>query len=105
MALLGVFWTKTAIDQRNYIFQYWNTHNKSTSYSQKLNKRIKERIEILKSHPGIGKKTTFASTRILSLGHYSILYQHINKQIIITGFWDNRQNPAKLLSFLKDKEL
>ena len=104
MALLSVFWTKTALNQRNYIFQYWDTRNKSTSYSQKLNRLIKKRIEILKSHPGIGKKTAFTHTRMISLGHYSIFYQHIDRQIIITGFWDNRQNPAKLLSFLKDRD-
>jgi toxin YoeB len=47
MALLKIFWTSTAIKQRNYIFEYWNERNKSKSYSQKLNLKIKERTELL----------------------------------------------------------
>ncbi|PIZ05436.1 MAG: plasmid stabilization protein [Flavobacteriales bacterium CG_4_10_14_0_8_um_filter_32_5] len=100
MAELTVFWTNTALKQRNYTFGYWNERNKSTTYSKKLNSSIKERINILKTNPELGKKTEFNNTRAISLGHYSILYQKFNSKIIITGFWDNRQDPEKLLKFL-----
>ncbi|NQW36670.1 MAG: type II toxin-antitoxin system RelE/ParE family toxin [Flavobacteriales bacterium] len=101
MAELKIFWTHTAVKQRNYIFSYWNSRNKSTSYTKKLNQSIKERTSLLKSNPKIGKKTEFKETRIVSLGHYSILYKKIDLKIIITGFWDNRQQPKKLIAFLK----
>ena len=100
MAELSIFWTNTALKQRNYIFEYWNDRNKSTTYSKKLNSSIKERTNILKTNPDLGKKTDFHNTRVISLGHYSILYRKVNLKIIITGFWDNRQNPDKLLKFL-----
>jgi hypothetical protein len=55
----------------------------------------------LKNKPDLGKTTNFQKTRIISLGHYGILYQKQKNKIIITGFWDNRQDPKKLLEFLK----
>lgn len=57
MARLNIFWTVTAVKQRNFIFHYWNDRNKSTSYSKKLNQKIKERIYLLKTNPLLGKKT------------------------------------------------
>ena len=104
MAELNIFWTQTAIKQRNYIFEYWNKRNKSNSYTKKLNQSIKERITLLKTHPKLGKQTNFIQTRLISLGHYSILYKQIDSQIIITGFWDNRQNTKKLLNFLNPNQ-
>ena len=101
MARLTVFRTQTAVKQRNYIFKYWNNRNKSNSYAKKLNESIKERITLLKTYPELGKKTEFKGTRIISLGHYSILYKKSGQKIIITGFWDNRQNPKKLIEFLR----
>ena len=98
---LIVFWTQTAKKQRDHIFDYWNTRNKSKSYSKKLNLAIIEKIQLLKTHPEMGKTTNFGNTRAISMRHYSILYKTDNSRLIITGFWDNRQNPAKLLKFLK----
>jgi ribosomal protein L33 len=102
MAELKVFWTQTAIIQRNRVFEYWNQRNDSTSYSKKLNSSIAERISLLKTNPELGKKTEFKDTRVISLGHYSILYKKSDSKLIITGFWDNRQNPKKLFKFLID---
>lgn len=103
MAKLTIFWTQTAIKQRNHTFEYWNLRNKSTSYASKLNSSIKERITLLKSNPELGMRTDFNNTRMISLGHYSILYKKVDLKIIIIGFWDNRQDPKKLLMFLKEK--
>ena len=101
MAQLKVFWTETAIIQRNYVFEYWNERNKSTEYSKKLNAKIIERISLLKSQPKLGKKSNFEDVRIVSLEHYSLLYKFDELKIINVGFWDNRQNPNRLLEFLQ----
>lgn len=100
---LRIFWTQTAINQRNLIFDYWNERNQSKAYSQKLNRKIKERIKLLKLNPFLGKRTEFNQARMISLGHYSIFYRKIYNQIIIVGFWDNRQDPAKLVNLLKNR--
>jgi hypothetical protein len=51
----------------------------------------------------MGKLTNFRETRAIIMGHYSILSQVQQPRIIITGFWDNRQNPEKLFKFLNGK--
>ncbi|WP_428223888.1 type II toxin-antitoxin system RelE/ParE family toxin [Flavobacterium sp.] len=100
MAQLKVYWTETAISQRDYVLEYWVERNKNTSYSKSLYKRISERVTILKKQPFIGKPSNFKDTRVISLGHYSIFYKPTETKIIITAFWDNRQEPEKLLNFL-----
>ncbi|MHC1777106.1 MAG: type II toxin-antitoxin system RelE/ParE family toxin [Lentimicrobium sp.] len=102
MAGIAVFWTNTALKQRNSIFRYWNERNQSNSFAKKLNIKIKGRLELLKHNPEIGKRTDFANTRTISLGHYSIFYQINNSKLIITSFWDNRQEPGKLVNYLKN---
>lgn len=56
MAQLTIYWTETAIRQRNYIFEYWIERNQSTTYAKKLNDKIKERANLLKHNPDLGKK-------------------------------------------------
>ena len=103
MAQLKIFWTETAIRQRNYVFEYWNERNKSTEYSKSLNKKIVERLFLLKSQPELGKKSDFEYIWVITLGHYSILYKFDEQRIIIVGFWDNRQDPEKLLKFMQNR--
>jgi plasmid stabilization system protein ParE len=100
---LIIFWTETSVKQRDSIFSYWNGRTESLDYSRKLNQAISIRLDHLKQHPEIGVKTNFKDHRMISLGHYSIFYRVVEPEIFITGFWDNRQNPEKLLSLLSDK--
>jgi plasmid stabilization system protein ParE len=98
---LKVFWTETAIKQRNLIFEYWNNRNQSTAYSKKLRSKINDRIETLKNHPKTGKKTDFKNVRVSALGHFSLLYNSDESKITIVAFWDNRQDPKKLITLLQ----
>jgi len=99
---VNIFWTKTAVKQRNHIFEYWNNRNFSTAYSVKLNLMIRERLNLLKSNLEMGKMTEFKETRAIFITYYSLLYKIEKNNIIITGFWDNRQDSKKLSKFLKD---
>ncbi len=36
------------------------------------------------------------------MGHFSLLYKFNENEVIITAFWDNRQDPEKLLEIIKD---
>ncbi len=98
---LKIYWTTTAVKQRDKVFAYWNERNGSTTHSQKLNLAISTKLKWLKTQPKMGHKTNFKDTRAISLQHFSILYQIRNSDIVITGFWDNRQDPGKLLKFLR----
>lgn len=96
-----VIWTRTALDQRNSIFEYWNKRNKNRRFSIKLNLAIQERLKNLKSQPEIGKKSVVKGVRVISMRHYSIFYLIEDNSIYIISFWDNRQDPEKLLKLVK----
>lgn len=101
MAQLKIFWTATAVKQRNQVFEYWNERNKSVQYSKKLRIEINNRLSLLTEHPKLGRETDFKNTRSLSMGYYSIFYKLTKERIVITAFWDNRQDPEKLLQLLQ----
>lgn len=103
MAKLTLHWTKTALAQRNHIFKYWNKNNKSTAYSKRLLLVINERTKLILSFPEIGREVKFDNHRRIPLEHYSIFYKEVGNKIIITAFWDDNQNPKKLLKILKSK--
>jgi len=105
MALLSVFWTETAIAQRNHIFEYWNNRNGSKTFSKNLLSIINTNINLIKRFPELGKKTDFDEHRVLTLDDFSLFYKFDSERIIITAFWDNRQNPEKLLFLLNNKDI
>ncbi|MFA9187509.1 type II toxin-antitoxin system RelE/ParE family toxin [Flavobacterium magnesitis] len=101
MAKKSVVWTETAIKQRREILKYWTIRNKSTKYAEKLIGLINERIKLISQNPEAGKPTNHLDTREAAMGNFSIYYKSDDNQIIITAFWDNRQDPKKLLKLLK----
>ncbi len=103
MAVLELVWTQTAITQRNFIFDYWINKNGNAIYVNKLNRLIKERLLLLLHNPKLGKLSEHEGVRMVSMRHYSIFYKHLKNKIIVVGFWDNRQNPKKLLSHLNSQ--
>ena len=104
MAQREVIWTETAARQRREILKYWSDRNKSASYSEKLIKLIQKKISLIVRYPESGKNVQFTDTKTSAMGHYSIYYKIINDEIIITAFWDNRQDPVKLLRTLKNQK-
>lgn len=102
MVKRNVKWTKTADIQYVGILDYWLKRNKSNNYSKKLIKIVSERTKNIAENPYLYKSTGFKDTRIATLGNFSILYQATDIEIIITAFWDNRQNPNKLWNILKE---
>jgi len=97
-----VVWTETAARQRREIFEYWTLRNKSTAYAEKLIRQIAARVKVILIHPESYKTTIYPETRISAMGHFSILYKLTDEQLIITAFWDNRQNPQKLIEIIKE---
>lgn len=104
MAQRNVIWTRTADIQFVGILEYWVKRNKSNSYSKKLLKLVSARTKQIAENPLIYKATDFKNTRVASLGNFSIYYKVNETEIIITAFWDNRQNPKELLKILNSKK-
>jgi plasmid stabilization system protein ParE len=103
MAKRTVVWTDTAAKQRREILKYWTEHNNSTVYAEKLIKLTANQIRIILNHPESFKFADFPDTRESAMGHFSIYYKLTSELLIITAFWDNRQDPKKLLDLLIKK--
>jgi len=104
MAKRNVVWTKTADIQFVGILEYWVNRNKSNTYSKKLLKLVSERTLQISENPFIYKSTDFKDLRVASLENFSIYYKVTEEQIIVTSFWDNRQDPKKLLKILQNNK-
>jgi len=101
MAQRTIVWTETAAKQRKEILKYWTKRNGSILYAQKLISLIADQVQIILNHPESFKSTNFEGTRESALGHFSIYYKLTKDKLIITAFWDNRQDPKKLLEIIK----
>ena len=101
MAKKRIVWTETAAKQRNSILKFWIKNNQSKAYSLKLLELSNEKTEIIAKNPELYKKSDYPDTRVASMGHFSIYYKIEVDAIIITAFWDNRQDPKKLLKELQ----
>src|SRR5690554_1331197 len=104
MAKRTVKWTRTADIQYVGILEYWVKRNKSVNYSKMLIKIVAERTSQIAETPYLYKQIDFNDTRIASLGHFSIFYKVTKEEILITAFWDNRQDPKKLLHIFRNKK-
>ena len=96
-----VVWTETAARQRREVLRFWTDHNGSTSFAEKLIQLTGNRIKIISRNPEFFKSTNYPGTRESAMGHFSIFYKVTKDKLIITAFWDNRQDPKKLLEIIK----
>ena len=101
MAKRNVNWTKTADLQFVGILEYWVKRNKSNLYSKKLVRLVSERTRQIAKNPFVYKTTDFKDVRVASMANFSIYYKITDEQIIVSAFWDNRQDPKILLELLK----
>ena len=108
MAKSAVVWTATAVKQRRAILKYWTQKTHSTAYAEKLIKLINKRIKVITKYPESWKLTSYPDSRISAMGNFSIVYKIADEGIIVTAFWDNHQEPDKLLQIIshtsKNKE-
>jgi plasmid stabilization system protein ParE len=95
-----VVWTATAVKQRRATLKYWTERTGSTAYAEKLIQLINKRIKVIRKYPKSWKLTSFPDSRISAMGHFSIIYKISDRGIIVTAFWDNRQDPKRLLEII-----
>jgi plasmid stabilization system protein ParE len=94
-------WTETAAWQRREILKYWIKKNGSTKYAEKLIQLTSKQLKVILNHPESFKFSEYPDTRESAMGYFSIYYKITSNHIIITAFWDNRQNPKTLLELLE----
>lgn len=92
-----IVWTARAREDRKRIFGYWNSHNKSTIYSTKLNILIKQSLNLTCKYPQIGKKTVFDQVRLQIIRNYLLFYKITDRHIVILSIWDGNQDLTNLI--------
>jgi plasmid stabilization system protein ParE len=100
MVKRSVVWTETTARQRREILKYWTIRNGSSNYAKELITFTADRIGIMLRHPKSFKSTSYSETRESAMGHFSIFYKLTNDKLIVTAFWDNRQDPKDLIKLL-----
>lgn len=90
-----VKWSRLAYNDRKQILKFWIDHNKSTSYSIRLNLIFENTTELISKHPKIGKLTDIQDVRIKIIKDYYFTYRETEKTIEILTIWDSRQDPKQ----------
>ena len=101
---LVVEWTRTAEIQFFHVLSYWTERNKSTRFAESLAELVWERTTFIAKNPYASVEVVFHDIRKATLGHFSIFYKVTESKILIMAFWDNRQDPEKLFSILKNNK-
>lgn len=96
-----IIWSLQAQNDRKKILEFWIHHNKSKTYSVKLNQLFKASVKLISQHPNIGRHTDFENVRAKVVKDYLLFYEERNSAIHILTIWDNRQNPQKIERRLK----
>ncbi len=97
MAQRKIVWTETAARQRREVLKYWTERNGNTTYAEKLIEITRNHLKVILKTPEAFKESDFSDVRESAMGHFSLYYKITSEYIIIMAFWDNRQNPKKLL--------
>lgn len=94
-----IVWSLRALDDRKRIFDYWNNHNKSTTYSNTLNATFKQIINLISDYPHLGKRTNIEHVRLKIVKDYIIFYKITETHLIVLTIWDCNQDIKNLHLF------
>lgn len=100
MAESKIVWSDTALNQRRQIFEYWNQRNGNTKYSERIRVLTNNRIKLIIKNPEAFLKVDFENTHVTIIENFKLFYRIYPEIIMITAFWDTRQNPEKLFKLL-----
>lgn len=77
-----VIWSPLAKRKRKEILEYWIEHNKSNTYSLKLNELFKQAEHLISERPNIGKPTSDKYVRFKIVRDYLIFYEQVDEKYI-----------------------
>lgn len=75
------------------ILDFYLQRNGNATYSRKINSKINKSISLISRNPFSGIQTEMDSVRAIITGDYQIIYEIIEKNILIVMVWDCRRNP------------
>ena len=93
MAKFKVEWSIEAKLDLLDILDFYIVRNQSATYSKKLNSKINNSIKLISKNPLIGLQSDIETVRALITGDYQIIYEILDKSILISMIWDCRRDP------------
>ncbi len=92
--MFQIIWSNNAILQQSEILKFWNEHNQSFSYSNKILDEILRFENLLEINPFIGSETAYRNVRrVVVLENFSLYFTIIEKSVhILVAIRDNRRN-------------
>ncbi|MDH6304746.1 addiction module RelE/StbE family toxin [Parabacteroides sp. PF5-5] len=96
MAKRRIVWTRKANQERKDILAYWIKRNHSKSYSIKLNKLIKDSVQLAAQYPNTGRKTTLENVRVKIVRDYLLFYEINKTTLVVLTIWDSRRDEKTL---------
>ena len=91
MAKFKVEWLNEARLDLKDILDYYIERNGNKKYSLKLNRSIKNTVELIASNPLMGKSTQISSIRVAVEKDYLIIYQ-LSESVLIMMIRDSRRD-------------
>ncbi len=97
--MLSIKWSNRAVKERSDILRYWVKRNGSPSYSEKIEAETDKAINVILENRYIGEKVKNRNNvrRFTVMHDYSIYYTVMKNNLYILSFWDNRQDPERLI--------
>ena len=96
-----IIWSPRAQTEYISTLEYWIEHNASSAYSEKIInevQKIEQKIlDFPTAFPIVYKTQKKEIRRALVLHNFSVYYQTFTDKIEIVFFFDNRNNPDKLI--------
>ena len=99
-----IIWTETAGKQLQQILDYWLDKNASPEYPKKILQLVEEYIGYILQRPDSFRLTEHGTNRVCVIGVFSIFFKRKYSKIYITCFWDNRQDPNRLIRILRKRK-
>lgn len=100
MAKRKVSWTKTAKLDMTAILLYYIERNKSKTYSSRLFKEVKLKLQTLDLTVALPQKTAIKYLFYFTHKHISVFFVMEKNNITVKFVIDDRRNPSKIITFL-----
>ena len=91
-----IIWTKKAKVQLFSIMDYYAERNKSDSYSLKLDREIKRKLNLLDFSIALPQKTSVPNLFYFTYNHISVFFTNVNSLVTIKIIMDERRNPKSI---------
>lgn len=96
-----IVWSESAKIDLISIKAFFDNRNKSSEYSTKLLKTIKNSARLIEKHPDAGIDTSIVGVQGFIVRDYILFFKLNENYILIITVWDSRRNPKQLEGILK----